>query len=308
MNIGLEAFRKSAVLLRINEGAMLQAASAIEMWRKADFEGERIVVDSLVRRRAAEKALFLTPTDGFVPTPSPVVRPQFDYMAMADAPAGEAVNLNAPLDGEVALAERAAEAAPVAETPAPETLPASPEEPVASQTEIAAASVNARLQAILDSLDLSEAVPERPEAIAPEPPLFEPAFEADGPTPPPVVLPLPDPSAHVRQTEEITQIAPFPQPAAEAAPQTAAPVEPFNTAGFDAGRVERSPASYLPLAFMLAVGVALLASAIYWFVHAHPRMGAVAPSLIGWALGLAGVGLLATSAYFLLERISQDDD
>ncbi len=41
----------------------MQAACAMELWRKADFEGERIVVDALVRRRSAEKALFLTPPD-----------------------------------------------------------------------------------------------------------------------------------------------------------------------------------------------------------------------------------------------------
>ncbi len=52
---------------------------ALEMWRKADFEGERIVVDALVRRRAAEKALFLTPEEGFVAAPSAVVQPKMDY-------------------------------------------------------------------------------------------------------------------------------------------------------------------------------------------------------------------------------------
>ena len=47
------------------------------MWRKAEFEGERIVVDALVRRRAAEKALFLTSTDAYAPTPllPPLVEP-----------------------------------------------------------------------------------------------------------------------------------------------------------------------------------------------------------------------------------------
>ncbi|HWU12600.1 MAG TPA: lysozyme, partial [Caulobacter sp.] len=63
-NIGTENFVRSAVLRRLNEGALLQAACEMEMWRKADFEGERIVVDALVRRRSAEKALFLTPPDG----------------------------------------------------------------------------------------------------------------------------------------------------------------------------------------------------------------------------------------------------
>ena len=45
--------------------------------------GERIVVDSLVRRRAAEKALFLTPDNGqFVAAPSPLLRPVIDLDAL----------------------------------------------------------------------------------------------------------------------------------------------------------------------------------------------------------------------------------
>ena len=51
-NIGLDNFRRSQVLKRLNAGAAVQAACAMELWRKADFEGERIVVDTLVRRRA----------------------------------------------------------------------------------------------------------------------------------------------------------------------------------------------------------------------------------------------------------------
>src|SRR5271165_4679552 len=58
-NIGVRSFRGSPTLRRLNEGRPLEAALAMELWRKADLEGERIVVDALVRRRAAEKALFL---------------------------------------------------------------------------------------------------------------------------------------------------------------------------------------------------------------------------------------------------------
>ena len=130
MNIGVEAFRGSLVLLRLNEGALLQAAAEIEMWRKADFEGERIVVDALVRRRAAEKALFLTPDGGYVPTPTPVVRPRIDQDAPASAET--AVELVAPLEGDIALAQREG----AIET---STIPAT------SSTEAAAVSVSTRL-------------------------------------------------------------------------------------------------------------------------------------------------------------------
>jgi len=287
MNIGVDEFRRSLVLLRINEGGLLQAASAIELWRKADFEGERIVVDALVRRRAAEKALFLTPALGYVPTPTPVVQPRLDTLGPAEAPGSAAVELIAPLEGDAAVALR--EGSPtIAEAP--------------SSTEAAVASVNARLQAILDDLDLHEARREPP---------------VEAPVTTPIVLPLPDPSAHARRALAETRVDPFPEPPAQTLESEAGPFdhevhdqpEPFGVASFDAGPIEPAPSSYLPLAVMLLVGVALLAVATYWFVAAHPRMGGVAPSVIGWVLGLTGIGLLATSIYFLLERIgAQDQD
>jgi lysozyme len=275
MNIGVEAFRSSTVLLRVNEGALLDAAAAIEMWRKADFEGTRIVVDALVRRRAAEKALFLTPEDGFVPTPTPVVRPRIDYAA-GPAAMGEAVQLTAALEGESATVQREADIEP-------------PEGAARTSTETASASVGARLQAILDDLDLSVAV--APAAMASEAELDDSAPAADG-WPPEAETRLPD-------VEE--------QAAATAEPDLGEPIEPFPLADRIAQFQSRGPISYLPLALMLAVGVVLLAVATFWFVHAHPTMGAGATSVIGWVLGLAGVGLLATSIYYLLERIGERD-
>lgn len=109
-SVGAAAFRRSDVLKRVNEGALLQAAAEIELWRLAEFEDERLVVDALVRRRAAEKLLFLTPPEGFHPLPSAVVPPLFDaaapeLRARADGLAG-AVGLRTPLDGPVAVSER----------------------------------------------------------------------------------------------------------------------------------------------------------------------------------------------------------
>ena len=287
MNIGVDEFRRSSVLLRLNEGALLQAAAEIEMWRKADFEGERIVVDALVRRRAAEKALFLTPDGGYVPTPTPVVRPRIDQDA--SAPAETAVELVAPLEGDIALAQREG----AAETP---TIPAP------SSAEAAAAAVSVRLQTMLDDLDLRDA---REDVVLESAPVA-------APTPPPIVLPLPDPSWHARRALEAAAIEPFPAPtepvfASNSAHSASAPVEPFGSARFEA-ELERTPASYVPLALMLVVGVILLAVATFWFVAAHPKMGGAAPSIIGWVLGLTGVGLLASSIYFLLERIGNRDD
>ncbi len=58
-NIGQDAFRGSHVRHAINNGRILDAASAFDEWRKADIDGKVYVVDALMRRRTAEKALFL---------------------------------------------------------------------------------------------------------------------------------------------------------------------------------------------------------------------------------------------------------
>ncbi|WP_375267770.1 lysozyme, partial [Phenylobacterium sp.] len=105
-NIGLDNFRRSAVLRRLNEGQLLQAACGMELWRKADFEGERIVIDALVRRRAAEKTLFLTPMDGWVPAPSPVLRPNVDADIAGVVPRQTPVAVRAAMEGVEAIAVR----------------------------------------------------------------------------------------------------------------------------------------------------------------------------------------------------------
>lgn len=116
-SVGNYAFRGSEVLKRVNEGAYLQAAAEIEQWRRADFRGDSLVVDALVRRRAAEKLLFLTPGEGFRPVPSAVVTPRFDdraaeLRARSDGLAG-AVELKTSLEGEAAVSERDDQASPV---------------------------------------------------------------------------------------------------------------------------------------------------------------------------------------------------
>ncbi len=107
-NIGLENFRNSTVLKRVNEGQHLLAGAAMELWRKADFNGEEVVVDALVRRRAAEKAHYLTPPEGFRPAPSPVLRPTFDHSVIEAAAQAQAARhatvVDVPLDGEAAIA------------------------------------------------------------------------------------------------------------------------------------------------------------------------------------------------------------
>lgn len=119
-NVGVEAFRGSAVFARLNEGAMLQAAGAMEQWRVARFENQALVVDVLVRRRAAEKALFLTPPGAaWKPAPSPVLRPLADPLDGPGFVQGEAAVIEVPLEGDDAAPMRAGMTLEPSVTPRP---------------------------------------------------------------------------------------------------------------------------------------------------------------------------------------------
>ena len=58
-NIGPKAFLQSDTLRAINNGRPLDAANGLDIWRKAEIDGKIYVIDALMRRRTAEKALFL---------------------------------------------------------------------------------------------------------------------------------------------------------------------------------------------------------------------------------------------------------
>ena len=143
-SIGLKTFRHSDVLRHLNAGAMLQAAGALEMWRRVELDGEGIIVDALVRRRAAEKALFLQPAEGYVPAPSAVLKSRTDYAAYQTVPRQRPEQIETPLDGSDALALRTA--------PEPEQAPESDW----SAPKAAAANVTARLSELVADDDASD--------------------------------------------------------------------------------------------------------------------------------------------------------
>ncbi len=60
-SIGAEAFLTSDVYHALNQGQVIEAANGFDAWRLSEIAGETYVVDALVRRRTAEKALFLRP-------------------------------------------------------------------------------------------------------------------------------------------------------------------------------------------------------------------------------------------------------
>ncbi|HEX5378187.1 MAG TPA: lysozyme [Phenylobacterium sp.] len=288
-SIGTEAFRGSAVLRRINEGQLLQAACAMELWRKADFEGERIVIDALVRRRAAEKALFLTPTHGWMPAPSPVLRPRIDYDVQDAVPLETPTVLTTSLEGAEALAER-------------EPLPAPP--PTA--TERAAAAVTQRLQSIFPDADEDErvAVPayDEPADSMPEP--------IEGPA-----------AASAEGGEEFEH-----QPVAEMRDEPGEPGRsPFDSREPELGVSDMdaidlslpvdAPAPHsrpqqrdlAPLLGLGGLGLVFFIGGLIWSGGAPGGAGAFNPWIVGTLVCLAGVGFMAVAVYLLLLRLARLD-
>lgn len=74
-NIGEDNWRRSTVLRKLNAGDKIGAANAFELWTKAFVNNELAMLDGLVRRRAAEKSLFLMPTDAALVVPTSDVSP-----------------------------------------------------------------------------------------------------------------------------------------------------------------------------------------------------------------------------------------
>lgn len=68
-NIGPKAFLKSDTLRALNNGRPLDAANGFDIWRKSEIDGKIYVVDALMRRRTAEKALFLRPEGSTLSAP-----------------------------------------------------------------------------------------------------------------------------------------------------------------------------------------------------------------------------------------------
>ncbi|GAB5454245.1 MAG: hypothetical protein Hens2KO_04740 [Henriciella sp.] len=131
-NIGPKAFSGSDVVASMNAGNRLEAAAAFDLWRRAKIGGRVQIVDALVRRRAAEKALFLN-----APGRLPIASSRL-YRAMHDADA-----LPAPPPPREILVEHHS-------APEPEALPeVDEEETVRTATEAAAESVRQQMVRIL---------------------------------------------------------------------------------------------------------------------------------------------------------------
>ncbi len=65
-NVGIDAYRRSTARRRLNSGDRVGAADALTWWNKATVGGVLREVAGLTRRRAAERALFLTPVNPII--------------------------------------------------------------------------------------------------------------------------------------------------------------------------------------------------------------------------------------------------
>jgi lysozyme len=300
-SIGLPAFRSSDVLKRVNEGAFTQAAFALELWRKAEFEGERIVIDAMVRRRAAEKLLFLTPPgDAWRPVPSAVLKPELDEAAPDTAPREAPAEIAAPLEGETAVVVLESAAAARGGEPA-------------SPVTAAAEAVSARLQVLFAEPEPTAAPEAEPEPAAPE------AGEEDGAA-----------TAHVSEPvlSEPAEAEPPGEPAAEEEPMPRIVREPASAFAPDGEgpRIvidDTAPYEFVPppvqpietatgegplvIVSLTVLGLAFFAGGVFWALNAHPAVepGVFTPLLVGWLAGLAGVGFVAAAVFMLLQRMTR---
>lgn len=273
-NIGGENYRHSAVLRRLNEGQFLQAAACMEMWRKADVGGERIVVDALVRRRAAEKLLFLTPMDGWMPAPTPFLAPRLDLDAVEGLPLDTPRVVSMPLDGEQARID---------------PTPALGAEATASER--ASAAVGARLQQILPD----------PEPITGPSLRLTPATAYD-------FDPDPEPEVEVAAGQEgptLFDAAP-PATVAQANPAAGERMVLQDISGAPASRADWL-APFAPLA-LGAGGMALSGGSLGWAFYADGAAGPLNSAAVSWVGGLAGVSLMAFGAYLALRRLGDSDE
>ena len=231
-NIGIENFGSSSVLKRINEGRMTEAALAMDAWRSAEFNGQTYVLAPLIRRRAAEKNLFLTPEDTAGNAPSLLVRPLADVEA--DAASARPSEVDAPDRGGILSAypagepQAAAQPAPYAFTPAPVTptpvasAPVAPEPvvapPAAAQSPYASSSYAVDTP-VAPALPLSPYAGTYAPPVAPQPAAAPPA---------PAQAPVTPAAPYERQFIDLASVTPrsLPDAAPVQAPAPELPTPP----------------------------------------------------------------------------------
>jgi lysozyme len=341
-NLGLDNFHRSGVLRRLNEGALIQAACAMELWRKANMGGERIVVDALVRRRSAEKTLFLTPPGGaWVPAPSPILRPLLDTDAHGMVPLQRPVEVTATFDGDQLIVLREGEPAPP---------PAPPEEDEAvGPARTAAETVSMRLSTLFQEPgeppvaasheDAAVEPPTHPDQIPDEPrpqaDFGPPLSPSPAEEPPPAFLRAPEgePEADEPPVEaqadgpenrDLFDAAPAYDPIEDDGAESEVGYGGRDDFGRDRFIIddsapydfvapvvqplpERPEGGVLTLVALAVLGLVFFGGGIFWATYARPVAGSriLGPHTVGGLAGIAGVGFFVVAVYILLDRLGR---
>ena len=317
-NVGLDNFHRSSVQRRLNEGALIQAACAMGLWRKAEVAGERIVIDALVRRRACEKALFLTPEgDAWVPAPSPVLKPLLDSDAAGQVPHEAPVAVTASMEGEDIVLLRDGEPTPP---------PAPPEGEDQGPARSAAEAVTARLSTLFQEPGEDLDAPPRSEAVLPG---FLPLED-----PMPAFLRVPEEEPEEPEEEPpVDDEEPRGRDLFDPTPANDVPGASSDMAGAELEEDERyrgrlviddaAPYEFVPpvvqplpapaqggvltLVALAILGLIFFGGGIFWATNARPVAHSVwlGPRLVGGLAGIAGVGIFVVAIYFLLDRLGR---
>lgn len=128
-SIGSGAFKVSDVARLARDGRHLEAAAALETWVRAEEQGRLVVSERLVRRRAAEKALYLEglKKDEPAPAPAPLETAQETAPQAETAPEAETPRLGPLVDLELEFVDPPEPAGMVDETPAEQAAETSAE-------------------------------------------------------------------------------------------------------------------------------------------------------------------------------------
>jgi lysozyme len=299
-----------------------------------------------VRRRSAEKTLFLTPPDGWIAAPSPILPPKVDYDAAYAVPRQAPAPVSASLDGDKAEARLETGAA---------LLPVPPEEDEQpSLAERAAAAVGARLEAILPDEVAAEVQPKAAppstetgfnvspfpgsEPPEPSPPTLASGFDA-------AFIAQPEP-ASTAVDEEPFRLTPPPEAASEPAPPPTIPPEPEATmpasaetlfdrsasgtapiwgqrldgeqkpgvvASFDPAfpseSGDRDVGKIVPLLALALAGLVAFAGGVFsGFSAPDAATNHSTAKAIGWFMGVFGVTCFGAAAYLLLRRLDDNGD
>ena len=293
-NIGIENFRLSSALARVNAGSDLEAADEIERWRRAALGSGPQVVDALVRRRAAEKAHFLGLPEGFSKTPRAVLRPLPD----TDATGGEGAAGAPPTAASATLhAANSVQARLRALVPEPEPPPFAPElqtppPPASSAIEEGEAATSSE-----------PALPREPPAMTPEPTALRPLASAPAPyvapPPPPPLLPVPQPDVAANDGGP-------PDPPLKIAPSSLVAAAPVPDASSRPPSIGLSRALTRLAAGLAAIGRLGLSARGRWFLITTLGAALLAGALVvmlGGRPGLADLGAAALGVLIMIPGI-----